>query len=244
MDSFIYTRFSSLIIFFVITGKYLFLLGIFFFNRKKENEIHQKEELLKLNSEKTRIALEMHDDLGADLSNFLFKLRMYQKQHPGLADDYHEIEDFSKNIIRKVNETIWTLNSEKDNLNALGNFMLKFLDEYLGPKGVTFEFKNNISGLNREVGVDYRRNIYYLFKETVKHLTSNIKIMVLQVEINLKNNHFEISLDFEDTLKKLNHTNQKKLLDLTHELAHQIKAEFNFNKIDNDNYKIHYQITI
>lgn len=244
MDSFnntgdYYLEFLSLIIF-----QYLFLFGIFFSKRKKEKEIHQKEELLKLNSEKTRIALEMHDDLGADLSNFLFKLRMYQRQHPGLTDDYHEIEDFSKNIIRKVNETIWTLNSEKDNLNALGNFMLKFLDEYLGPKGVTFEFKNNISGLNREVGVDYRRNIHYLFRETVKYLTSNIKIKVLLVEINLKNNHFEISLDFEDTLQELNHTNQKKLLDLTYELAHQIKAECNFNKIDNNNYKLHYQILL
>lgn len=226
-----------------IIMQYLFLLGIFFSNRKKEREVFEKEELLKLNSEKTRIALEMHDDLGADLSNFLFKLRMYQKQHPGLADDYHEIEDFSKNIIRKVNETIWTLNSEKDNLNALGNFMLKFLDEYLGPKGVTFEFKNNISGLNREVGVDYRRNIYYLFRETVKYLTS-IKINVLKVEINLKHHNLEISLDFEDTLKELNHTNQNKLLDISHELAHQIKAECSFNKIDNNNYKLHYQILL
>jgi len=174
---FIYHENYDVFVISAITIGYLHLINVYLNNKKKENELLENEDNIKIASEKNRIAIEMHDDLGADLSNLLFKLRIYQnhfKSHN--MEDYNEIENFTKSIIKKVNETIWTLNSEKDNLKSLFNFMLKFLDDFLTPKNISFEFNEFNLNNERSMTVDKRRNIFHLFKDTLNFVTEEISL--------------------------------------------------------------------
>lgn len=198
-------------VFFVVG--YIYLILLYFSHKKKEKELLEKEDNQKIASEKTRIAIEMHDDLGADLSNLLFKLRMYQNHYKSQnMEDYHEIENFTKSIIKKVNETIWTLNSEKDNVKSLLHFMLKFLDDYLTPKNISFEFNDHILAKERAISVEKRRNIFHLFKElvnlvTVTNTTHKISIS-LMVEVDILKLLFKFQnkveiIDFEASLGEI-----------------------------------------
>lgn len=164
---------------------FVFVLGVYFSNRAKELQNIEAEDEKQAEIEKTRIASEMHDDLGAELSNLLFKLRIYQNSLGNLnLDDYQEIEGFTKEIIKKVNETIWSLNSEKDNLLALGNFMLKFSEEFVSKFNINFEFINDIETQTRAISVEKRRNIFHLYKEILKSMASVEGLSYIRVKLN------------------------------------------------------------
>jgi hypothetical protein len=162
---------------------YIYLLGIYYSHRKENQELRDKEDLRKIDLEKNRIAIEMHDDLGADLSNLLFKLRMYQiKNKDKNIDEFHQVENFTKEIIKKVNETIWTLNSAKDTLNSLVNFMLKFMDEFLVNSDTKYQFQYNKDLPEIYIPIEKRRHIFHLFKDTIKSLVWADDISKLNVD--------------------------------------------------------------
>lgn len=194
---------------------YIYLAGIYFTNKRKEREINEQEDQLKIDAEKTRIATEMHDDLGADLSNLLFKLRIYQNRNGNKhLEEYHEIENFTKEIIKKVNETIWTLNSEKDTLISLIHFILKFLDELLGKDHISYTFKNEIDGPDIAIPIEVRRNIFHLFKETMRFILLSDGIENVEVTFKLNKSNLQILICFNGKHNEHLKIEQQNLLDL------------------------------
>jgi hypothetical protein len=206
---------------------FFFILGVYFSNRAKELQNIEAEDERQAEIEKTRIANEMHDDLGADLSNLLFKLRIYQNSLVNHnLDDYQEIEFFTKEIIKKVNETIWTLNSEKDNLLAMGNFMLKFSEEFVSKFNINFQFINNIETQTRAISVEKRRNIFYLYKEIMKSMTSVEGLSYLRVRLIYNNNVFSFKIQTQSSNSTKNNDVRIMLLDSIQHKVQNIKATY------------------
>ena len=189
-EDYIYFIFSTVVY-------YILLIGTSVLEKKKERQLLEKEGEEQIAQEKTRIAVEMHDDIGADLSNLLFKLRIYQNAN-GIKniDEYHQIESFTKEIIKKVNETIWTLNGEKDNLISLNNFLLKYLDEFLSNSDINYRFIKTSSLDEVPITIEIRRNIFYLFKESIHYVCLFSGLNDLEVKIDyLENNIIIIIID-------------------------------------------------
>lgn len=206
---------------------FLFLSGVYFSNRAKELQNIEAEDERLAEIEKTRIANEMHDDLGADLSNLLFKLRIYQNSLGNLnLDDYQEIEGFTKEIIKKVNETIWTLNSEKDNLLALGNFMLKFSEEFVSKFNINFQFINNIETQTRAISVEKRRNIFHLYKDAIKYSAVVDGLSNLKVKLIYNNNVFSFTIQTQSINPTINNYESDILLESIQQKIHILKATF------------------
>ncbi len=179
---------------FITTILYYFtLIGANVLGKKKERQLLEKANDDQIAEEKTRIAIEMHDDIGADLSNLLFKLRIYQNTFGTKnIEEYHQIERFTKEIIKKVNETIWTLNSEKDNLVSLNNFLLKYLDDFFSSSEINYRFIK-VSNLQEvPISVEIRSNIYHLFKESINYVTLFSGLNDLEVQIDYTANNIII----------------------------------------------------
>jgi hypothetical protein len=233
--------------YFTITAftAYIYLAGIYFSNRKKDRELAAQEDQIKIESEKTRIATEMHDDLGADLSNLLFKLRMYQNSKGNeYLQEYLEIESFTKEIIKKVNETIWTLNSEKDTLLSLCNFMLKFLDDFLGKTNIACQFQRAEHLPERAIMIEKRRNIFHLFKETIKYLVCFEGLTEVSINLKYEEHHLLILISYECNTTQILKTEQQNLLDLMQKRIEVLKAVFKNEMSDSGKNEIQFEIEV
>jgi signal transduction histidine kinase len=245
MDTFHY--FGDYYLYFTITAftAYIYLAGIYYSNRKKERELDAQEDQIKIESEKTRIATEMHDDLGADLSNLLFKLRIYQNSNGNQhLEEYHEIESFTREIIKKVNETIWTLNSEKDTLLSLCNFMLKFLDDFLGKTNIAYQFQRAETLPEITIMIEKRRNIFHLFKETMKYIACFEGLADVTIELKFEEQHLLISISYLCNPAQAVKTEQENLLALMQKRINVLRAAFINEMSDSDKNKIQFKIEI
>lgn len=224
---------------------YIILAGTYYSNRKKEMDLHAQEDQIKIEGEKTRIATEMHDDLGADLSNLLFKLRTYQNRNGNQhLEEYHEIENFTKEIIKKVNETIWTLNSEKDTLISLSNFMLKFLDDFLGKTNISYQFQREEVLPEIPVLIEKRRNIFHLFKETIKYIVCFEGLSDVTIKLKFEDHHLLILISYMCYPAQVPKSEQENLLDLMQKRIKVLKTEFINEMSVSDKNNIQYKIEI
>jgi nitrate/nitrite-specific signal transduction histidine kinase len=245
MEPFYFITYEYLYFNVIAFSAYIYLAGTYYSSKQKAREIYEQKDQLKIEIEKNRIATEMHDDLGADLSNLLFKLRVYQNSNGNNhLEEYHEIENYTQEIIKKVNETIWTLNSEKDNLISLRNFMLKFLDQFFGKTNVSYQFNNTEALPEKVLLIEKRRNIFHLFKEAIKYIDTFNDLKNVAVELNFEKNNLVIFINYECLGKKIVKNEPQFFLDLIQKRILILNAKYHNEVNESGINKLHFTIDL
>lgn len=138
--------------------------------RKFEKQLYIFENERNLSLERTRIAEEMHDDVGADLSNLLLKIRMDEIK---LADkgglNLIGIRLATSNIIKKMDEIIWSLNAQKDTVESLVNFIAKYHQEVINSNKMTGKLKMPGQIAYISIGAELKRDIFLTVKEVLNN---------------------------------------------------------------------------
>src|SRR6266513_3484421 len=94
--------------------------------------------------ERTRIATDMHDDLGAGLSQIKFlseTIGMRRQKHLPIEEEIDSIRTFSHEMIDKMGEIVWALNEKNDTLSDLLSYTRSYAVEYLVQNGLTCHFE-------------------------------------------------------------------------------------------------------
>ncbi len=117
----------------------LLIIGIrFYYRRKLEKQRILLEKQQAIEKERTRIATDMHDDLGAGLSRIKFLSETIgikkQKQIP-FEEDITRIREYSHEMIDKMGEIVWALNEKNDSLSDLISYTRSYAAEYLAQSG-------------------------------------------------------------------------------------------------------------
>ena len=117
----------------VIVG--LVFLGVrFYIKRKLELQRVTLERKQAIEKERTRIATDMHDDLGAGLSQIKFlseAIGMKRQKHLPIEEEVSSIRSFSDEMIDKMGEIVWALNEKNDTLSDLLSYTRSYAVEYL-----------------------------------------------------------------------------------------------------------------
>jgi signal transduction histidine kinase len=96
-----------------------------------------------IEKERTRIATDMHDDFGANLSRIKFiseKIKLKSENESQLTKDLTKISDYSDEMAEKMNEIVWALNERYDSLDDLVSFSRAYAAEYLSQHEIQFRF--------------------------------------------------------------------------------------------------------
>jgi len=180
--------FKSLVAF-VIVG--LGFLGVrFYINRKLELQRVMLEKKQAIEKERTRIATDMHDDLGAGLSQIKFlseAIGMKRQKHLPIEEEVSSIRSFSDEMIDKMGEIVWALNEKNDTLSDLLSYTRSYAVEYLAQHGIKcrVEEPDNIS--QDYVSSEFRRNIYLTVKESLHNIVKHAQATEVFIKIEISN---------------------------------------------------------
>ena len=160
-------------------------------------EIQRKKIRLIVN-ERNRIARELHDDIGAELTRITMLSQFLQKNknvEGEIREKLMKISETGKKVLGSIGEIIWTMNPQKDNLDSLAAYIRRFVTEYLETNGIdiNIEFPDEIPA--NAVSDEYRRNVFLVIKEAVSNITKYSKATSVRLSMNIKEKfaEFEIS---------------------------------------------------
>lgn len=169
----------------------LVFLGVrFYIKRKLELQRVMLEKKQAIEKERTRIATDMHDDLGAGLSQIKFlseAIGMKRQKLLPIEEEVTSIRSFSDEMIDKMGEIVWALNEKNDTLSDLLSYTRSYAVEYLAQNGIQchVEEPDNIS--QDYVSSEFRRNIYLTVKESLHNIVKHAEATEVSIKIEISN---------------------------------------------------------
>lgn len=169
-------------------------------NRAAENWQRAKEERwAELERVRTRIATDLHDDIGSSLTQIAIMSEVAQQQkNTGQATDdpLEMIYNVSNELVGKMSDIVWAINPRKDHLSDLTQRMRRFASDVLTAKGIDLEFVAPPFNENLSLGVNVRREVFLIFKEAINNIVKHSGAK--QVEVRFVVSDSQLSLRVAD----------------------------------------------
>jgi len=129
--------------------------------------------LLEIERVRTRIASDLHDDVGASLSKISIISEMLAHDGDSRAREEKEsllkIAETSRDVVGSMSDMVWSINPVKDNTRDTVQRMRRFASDVLGGRNIEFTLEAPAGDDPRKLSVDLRRNLYLVFKESVNN---------------------------------------------------------------------------
>jgi ligand-binding sensor domain-containing protein/two-component sensor histidine kinase len=129
------------------------------------------QRLLALERTRTRIATDLHDDIGSNLTKISIMSEVARRTTgEKQVDILDSIADISRSSVSSMSDIVWSINPTKDSLMDLLRRMRVYAEETLTQKGIRLEFTASEDFLERKLDADVRRNVYLIFKEVLNNI--------------------------------------------------------------------------
>ncbi len=181
---------------FLIAGLAVYGLFRYLLQRKLMKEKLELEKEKAVAHERTRIARDMHDDLGAGISTikFLSEGAVYipQERQP---ENNRKISSQADALVDKMNDIIWAMNEANDTLDNLVLYTKSWVAEYASEHDMEarFNIQDNLPAL--VIRGEMRRNIFLCVKESVHNIIKHAGADWLKIEISFDNKRLVISVE-------------------------------------------------
>jgi two-component system sensor histidine kinase UhpB len=170
---------------FMIAGiALLALLTFILFNRYKlKRKLKEQKQLLDV---RNSISRNLHDDIGASLSNIniLNELTRRNIENPEKATTYlARAGDDIQRISESLSDIVWNINPQYDNPDNLFIRMKRYAADMFDGRNIEASISFPAETDNLSMPMDQRRDFYLIFKEAVNNLVKYSKATKAVVEV-------------------------------------------------------------
>ncbi len=134
-----------------LTGGGAAWLGRWALKRRMQQQIARLEQEQTLERERARIARDLHDEIGAGLTEIAMQSDWVRRDLAGaiLPDAQRRIESVCQSavdLVRSVDEIVWAVNPANDTLERFVNYLAQSTEQFLEAAGlrVRFEIPENL----------------------------------------------------------------------------------------------------
>lgn len=145
--------------------------------------------------ERDRIAREMHDDIGSALTTILYlcdELKTGYKEGPG--SPVHRIADTATSVVDKMNEIVWSMNSEYDSIEDLIAYTRQHCAEFLSAHGLRYQLNQPAFTSSLPLTGEQRRNIYLALKEALHNIVKHASASEVCMSFSVIDNSLVVSV--------------------------------------------------
>jgi signal transduction histidine kinase len=183
---------TAILIFTAVAGG-----GRYFSWHRMRREMVRLKNQQALDKERLRIAQDIHDDLGASITEISLASALAQKRpllSKETSDDFRRIHRMSRELVSALYETVWAVNPENDNLDALGGYLCQMANHFCEQAQLSCRLA--ISDLPRDVEVSSqtRHNVIMTVKEALHNIVKHSKASEAHLHVSLEDELLTIQL--------------------------------------------------
>ena len=168
----------------IATIALIYLLLNNYYKKQLEKKLVVVEKQQAVEKERSRIAADMHDDLGSGLTKITYLSQMAINKENS-KEDLQAIKKTSTELVENMSEIIWAMKEENNSLEDLLYYIKVYAVEYCAANHLncTIQFPEKLPAGN--VTGQNRRNIYLAAKETLHNIVKHAHAQQVTVTVSL-----------------------------------------------------------
>ena len=182
-------------------GLIVLLMVIYFRTRIARQKVTalQKDmevkELMAREDERSRLAADMHDDLGAGLSTIrmISELAM-QKNAEEVKRDIRRISTRSEELVESMRQMIWAMSSNSNSLEDLVVYMRGYTRQFMDDHGIPVQFSIPEHLPDIQVSGPVKRNLFLVVKEILHNIIKHAGASEVKVTMQMNGNEFNLTI--------------------------------------------------
>lgn len=165
--------------------------------RKMRNELLVLKGQQALEQERLRIAQDIHDDLGARVTQISLLSAMAQV-NPEFSEkartEFAQVSQMSRDLVAALYETVWAVNPENDNLDAMGNYICQMVTTLCERSRLRCRFYVSELPQKPQISSQTRHNLSMAVKEAVNNVIKHASASEVIVRIELAGHGLDVSV--------------------------------------------------
>ena len=182
----------------VASASTLIILIIRYFIQKKIKEKTKKiEQKTAVERERLRIARDMHDDLGAKITQISILSELAKQDiQKEKSTQYHieEISSIGKRVVDALDEIVWSVNPKNDTLESLIDYILLHVEQFLSQAGILYRLDIPTNIPDVPILFDVRHNIFMMIQEALNNVVKHANATEVHIRMTILDFIFFVSL--------------------------------------------------
>ncbi|HTF37545.1 MAG TPA: triple tyrosine motif-containing protein, partial [Blastocatellia bacterium] len=146
--------------------------------------------LIEMERVRTRIATDLHDDIGSSLSQIALLSevvrRRVNRDDPPVTESLARIAGSSRELVDSMSDIVWAVDPRKDHLSDLTQRMRRFASEVFTARDIEFRFQESTGAEDMKLGADVRRQVFLIFKESVNNIVRHSACKEADIEFRVE----------------------------------------------------------
>ena len=157
--------------------------------RRMRHELQCLEQQRAVDCERLRIAQDIHDDLGARVTqiSLLSAVAQGKASLPEEARaEFGKVSQMTRDLVSALYETVWAVNPENDNLDALANFLCQMCNQLCAPAQLRCRLEVPNALPHIPLSSQVRHNFIMAVKEAVHNVLKHAHATEVRLRIGLE----------------------------------------------------------
>ena len=166
--------------------------------RRMRRRLERAERQRDIERERSRIAQDIHDDLGAQLTRITMmsesargELGNPERAAAGLGKIY----DTARELTRSMDEIVWAVSPRHDTLESLAAYLEKFAQDWLATAGFRCRLDLPLQFPEWHLTSEVRHNVFLAFKEALHNAVKHSGASEVLIRLAVREKSFELALE-------------------------------------------------
>jgi len=151
---------------------------------------YRLNRLLEMERMRSRIATDLHDEIGTTLSSVALFSEMARRDIQNIAPQAAErlkgISEIVRELVETMQDIVWSIDPSRDTMEDVVLYMKQFAAEILEAKGIQFAFVIPEETKSFRLPMDVRHHVYLIFKEAINNLMRHSGCSHADIQLRLQ----------------------------------------------------------
>jgi signal transduction histidine kinase len=164
--------------------------------RRMRQKMRDLEHQQAIERDRARIAQDIHDDLGAGLTQIML-LSELARREPALEVPNHlgQISDMARGLTRKMDEIVWAVDPQHDTLPGFMDYASAFTEEFLRMAGLRCRMDLPTELPRWPMDAELRYNLFLALKEALNNIVKHAHATEVRLALQLQNDSFTLLIE-------------------------------------------------
>jgi signal transduction histidine kinase len=151
-----------------------------------------------LERERTRIARDIHDQVGANLTKIGIQTDQLGRQ-PGMPAEAQPlvqgVAETTREMLQSMDEIVWAINPRNDTLKRAVNYLIHYTRDFLRPAGIAYHLDLPVDLPVLPLSTQVRHNLFMAFKEALNNAVKHGRPRSIRLVLALQPHELKLAVE-------------------------------------------------